>query len=114
MELIKTGIKLILFGELYKNMYEGMKCTSGFAQSSDDVSGIGFYVMIIKQDHLELIGLDHVQKLLNVSKEGDFTVSLSHLCQCCHSHRKKVFRDDKSESVFQAVPITSGPVTGHH
>ena len=56
------------------------------------------------------------KQLLNISKNGESTTSLGNLCQCLVTLTlKKVFPDVKRESsVFQCVPIASGPGTGHH
>lgn len=52
--------------------------------------------------------------LLIISKDGASKLSLGNLCECLIS-LTVMFPDVQMEfSVFQFVPIPSGPVTGHH
>jgi len=54
--------------------------------------------------------------LLDISRDQDSAASPGNLFQCSVTLRvKKVFPDVQREPpVFQAAPITSGSVTGHH
>jgi len=55
------------------------------------------------------------RQLLNISEERDSASSLGNLCQCSGSLPVKIVFDDvqREPSVFQFVPIASGPVTAH-
>ena len=37
---------------------------------------------LLKQGHLEPVAQDHVQMVLNIAKDGDYTILLCSLCQC--------------------------------
>lgn len=53
--------------------------------------------------------------LLDISKDGDSTVSRQLMPVLSHPRCEKVFPDVRMESpMFQFVLIASDPVTGHH
>ena len=71
---------------------------------------------LLKQRHLESHAWDHVQRGFECLQGGRFlNLSGQPVPVITHPHNKKVLPDIQTEPpVFQFVPITSGPVTGHH
>lgn len=72
--------------------------------------------LLLKQGHLEPVAQDHVQMAFEYLQGWRLdNFSGQPVPVLGHPYSEKVFPDVQTEPpVFQSVPITSGPVTGHH
>lgn len=70
---------------------------------------------LLKEVYLELVARGMSRWLSNISEDRDATTSLGNFYQCSVILIVKMFFLVFGQSLqFQYVPITSGPVTGHH